>query len=397
MPEEITLKNRQFIIDTNQRNGLLLILFIAIVLPLLGIWFVFEEMSDGHGTDGLIAFFKSIITKVNDEAFAKDPVDATFNLLILLGLPLYILYFYLASRFEQLTLTPVGIRYTSPLPDAFRFLRPGWYIPWDQITQVVVKLPGYGMDPKLATLILQTRTGKQRLRPGFWVNPDTWAPPKRRLFKLRKRIKPDLALELITATNLVTYVQARVADFRIEHGRQEFQLEDNPWAGGMAVLMLALLGYALVDTFIFKTEVLVEVPPYSLYAAGGLLVTLAGGYLLLRTGVPRWTAIGLAIMTGLAFGAAMHPALIRLNALTDRAGLETYTYTKQSDGTWQPETAGLPPLSIESAPEYWGQFTTGSTHNFALRKGSLGFWQLDEAPLLDAYHDYFDRIRQESR
>lgn len=165
----------------------------------------------------------------------------------------------------------------------------------------------------------------------------------------------------------------------------------------MAVLLLVLLGYALVDTFIVKTEVLAETPPYLLYAGGGLLVTLLCAYLLRRTGVPRPTGIGLAVMTGLAFGAAMHPALIRLNALTDHAGPAAYSYIRQPDGAWQPETAGLPSLSIDQAPEYWAQFKTGSTHGFTLRKGGLGFWQLDEAPLRDAYHDYFDRTRQRKR
>jgi hypothetical protein len=394
MSNEITLRNRDFILDPSQRYVLALMLFIAFVLPLIAVWFIFGGMTNGHGTQTAAALIKNLLSQVNDEAFAKDPLHAAVDMLIICSLFLYILYFYLASRFERLMLTATGIRYTSPLPDAFRFLRPGWYIPWDQITRAVVRLPGFGMDSKLATLELQTRTGNRRLRPIFWVNPDTWVPPKPRMFDVRRRSSPDQALKMIEETALVSHVRIQVRDVRIEPGRLEFHLEDNPWSGGMAVLLLVLLGYALVDTFIFKSEVLAETPPYLLYAVGGLLVTLVCHYILQRTGVPRPTGIGLAVMTGLAFGAAMHPALIRLNELTDRAGLVTYTYFKLPDGSWQPESDGLPSLKIDQAPEYWLQFKPGSTHGFTLRKGGLGFWQLDEVPLRDAYHDYFDRIQK---
>ena len=159
--------------------------------------------------------------------------------------------------------------------------------------------------------------------------------------------------------------------------------------------LLVLLGYALADTFIFKTEVYAGEPPVEIYVAGGLLVAAAAAFLLFRARLPLYVCILLPVMFGLAFAAASHPALLRINQLTDMSGLARYIYVRQEDGRYLPENIGLPSLSRDYPPDYWAQFSPDSTYEFELRKGGLGFWQLSEVPLKEAYHDYYETQRKE--
>ena len=76
--------------------------------------------------------------------------------------------------------------------------------------------------------------------------------------------------------------------------------------------------------------------------------------------------------------------------MTDTTSLATYTYVRQADGRYLPENFGPPPVTIEYPAEYWSRFAPGSIHEFDLRKGGLGFWQLSEVPLREAYHEYFE-------
>jgi hypothetical protein len=308
---------------------------------------------------------------------------------------------YLANRNERLILTPMGIRYVSAFPEPFDLLLPGWFVRWDQVMNARLDPPRFGLEPGLSVLTLATRTHKRRLRPYVWVNPDTWKRVIKRRFGFP--VQPDKAeqLESVINADLVKYVQSHIPGMEMTigagkaaAGKQLFRLESNPWSGGMSVALVVLLGYALVDTFILKTEVFAGEPPVEIYAAGGLLVAAAAALLLVRARLPLYVCILLPAMLGLAFAAAAHPALLRINQLTDTSGLAAYSYVRQADGRYLPEDVGPPPVSMDYPPEYWAQFSPGSTHQFELRKGGLGFWQLSEVPLKEAYYDYFEALRK---
>ncbi|MCK7509538.1 MAG: hypothetical protein MZV70_39540 [Desulfobacterales bacterium] len=53
--------------------------------------------------------------------------------------------------------------------------------------------------------------------------------------------------------------------------------------------------------------------------------------------------------------------------------------------------AGPPALEFPGHHEYWAQFKPGSVHQFELRRGGLGFYQLNMRPLEKALREYYER------
>ena len=395
MNQQLILKNMAFM--PNRATRIILVgmtVLFLLVLPLM-IFTVLDLPLNAESLSRVIDAIQQIIIK----AFHEEPVESFFDVLVFLGLPVVLLYMYLASRNERLILTSSGIRYVSAFPEPFDFLSPGWFIRWDQVTHARLDRARFGLDPVLSPLTLVTRTRKRRLRPLFWVNPDTWKPVIKRRFGFP--VKPGVAeqLEKLVNADLVEYVRAHVTGMEMNAGtgdkaaNQSFKLEDNPWSGGISVALLVLLGYALVDTFMLKTEVFAGEPPIEIYVVAGLLVACVAAFLSFRARLPMYICILLPAMIGIAFAAASHPALLRINQLTDTSGLAAYSYVRQADGRYLPEDVGPPPVSMDYPPEYWAQFSPGSTHQFELRKGGLGFWQLSEVPLKEAYFDYFETLR----
>ena len=396
MEQQLILKNRAFILHRASKFILVGSLVLVFVVMPLAILSVLDKPLD---TETLSRLMDALQQKII-EAFHEQPVESSFNVLIYLSFPVYLLYMYLVNTNERLILTPIGIRYVSAFPEPFDFLQPGWFVRWDQVTSARLDPPRFGVNPGLSALTLATRTHKRRLRPYAWVNPDTWKRVIKRRFGFP--VQPDKAelLESVINADLVKYVQSHIPGMEMNigagtaaAGKQFFHLDSNPWSGGMSVALLVLLGYALVDTFIVKTEVFAGEPPIEIYAAGGLRVAAAAALLLVRARLPLYVCILLPAMLGLAFAAAAHPALLRINQLTDTSGLATYSYVRQADGRYLPRDAGPPPVSRDYPPEYWSRFSPGSTHEFELRKGGLGFWQLSEVPLKEAYFDYFETLR----
>jgi hypothetical protein len=400
MEQQLILKNRAFIQDRAGKLvlvGSLVLVFVVVPLVILS---VLDKPLD---TETLSRLMDALRRRIID-AFQEEPIESSFDALIYLGFPVYLLYMYLANRNERLILTPISIRYVSAFPEPFDFLHPGWYVRWDQVTSARLDPPRFGLGPVLSALTLTTRTRKRRLRPYAWVNPDTWKRVTKRRFGFP--VQPDKAeqLENVINADLVKYVQSHIPGMEmnigtgtVATGKQLFRLEDNPWSGAMSVALLVLLGYAPVDTFIVKTEVFAGEPPVEIYAAGGLLVAAAAALLLVRARLPLYVCILLPSMLGLAFAAALHPALLLINRLTDTSGLAAYSYVRQADGRYLPRDVGPPPVAMDYPPEYWSRFLPGSTHEFELRKGGLGFWQLSEVPLKESYYNYFETLRNKRK
>ncbi|MCK7509536.1 MAG: YebC/PmpR family DNA-binding transcriptional regulator [Desulfobacterales bacterium] len=85
---------------------------------------------------------------------AADPFDAALNALMFALAVLYLMYLALAHHHERLILTPTGIEYRSPLPEALRFLRPGWSLPWSQIRTAALLATTLARGPQGAVLKL---------------------------------------------------------------------------------------------------------------------------------------------------------------------------------------------------------------------------------------------------
>ena len=78
-----------------------------------------------------------------------------------------------------------------------------------------------------------------------------------------------------------------------------------------------------------------------------------------------------------------------MNAATDAEGLHSIDYRLKEYVVFSPVDADAPELRFPRDADYWGQFKLGTVHPFELRKGGLGFYQVDMAPVRAKMHDYF--------
>jgi len=168
-----------------------------------------------------------------------------------------------------------------------------------------------------------------------------------------------------------------------------FALEKNPRSLAVVIAFFVLLFYVLGDTFVIGHETYADAPPYNIFVGIGLLAVLASALWMWRGQVPLPEALLVALLFGGTFGAAGYPGALRLNALTDRDGLRTYQYQLTRARELAPLTPGLPALAFPQYYEYWAQFPAGSLHAFELRKGGLGFYQLNMQPVNEVLHDFY--------
>ena len=119
----------------------------------------------------------------------------------------------------------------------------------------------------------------------------------------------------------------------------------------------------------------------------GLLAAILVTRLLRNKGVPSMESAVVGVLTGASLGCALYPGLLRMNQLTDSSGLHTYTYRSQGEGRFVPLDETLPELSFDDHLVYWKQ--VGEHYEFELRRGGLGFYQLNLAPIHDAIADFY--------
>ncbi len=326
-----------------------------------------------------------------------DPIDAALNAFMLIFAVLYLAYLVLAQRHELLILTPIGIEYRSPLPEALRFLRPGWSLQWNQIRGAALLATAMARGVQSAVLKLDGGSRKVKLFPLQWVDPQNFRPGPlwAELRKLQAMHTP-FAIELaLDDSPLLRYIAAAAPQLRIERnlktGADAFALEKNRAALAVVVGFFVLLFYALADTFFLNPEAYAVTPPLTPFLAAAGLAVLAAGLWMHRGGVPVAESIAVAVLFGATVGAAAYPGALRLNALTDSDGLRTYEYQLTAQRHLEPLRAGPPALVFAEHYEYWVQFAPGSVHQFELRRGGLGFYQLNMRPIEKALREYYER------
>lgn len=169
---------------------------------------------------------------------------------------------------------------------------------------------------------------------------------------------------------------------------EAFALERNPYTVS-ALLLTGLIGFYAVVDFLLNTETYAEDPWYPLYAGVGGLTALLVAVGLLRVNIPKAESLALGVLLGLVLGLACYPGLLRLNQLTDTVGLLSYTYTLNEDLSLTPPEKHLPTLTFPSEQDYWAHFTPGTAHQFRLRHGKLGFYQVEMAPIYAQTRAYY--------
>lgn len=158
-----------------------------------------------------------------------------------------------------------------------------------------------------------------------------------------------------------------------------FDLNKNQYTAKIVAAIILLLAYSLADTLL-NQEIYTAAYPSSWFYGIGIGATIFSGIWLRKKSVPKSTAWGLAFFFGLIASISMHPSLLRINQLTDNNGLQDYTYTQTHLYTFE-STTGETPNLIMPKDKYWQSLAYNSKIVFSIRKGGLGFYQVDMTPI----------------
>jgi len=235
---------------------------------------------------------------------------------------------------------------------------------------------------------------KRKLRALHWSG-DAGAEslPWRERFFLGFRPARDRESILRQAEQSTVVRYAREAGVKVTTGEPQgigysFALESNRHALAAVMLVLLLLGYCVVD-FPLNEETYAVDPPLVLFVLAGAIAALASMVWLASAGVPRTETLGLSLLVGGAIGFALYPGVLRLNEATDTGGLRACEYRLTEYVVFSPVDPELPVLRFPRAADYWRQFKLGTTHRFELRKGGLGFYQVNMQSVHAKMHEYF--------
>ncbi len=319
-----------------------------------------------------------------------EPLELTlFGIFGLFGL-LQSGYVLLARGRERLLVDEVGIRYVSPLPEFLQALRPSWRLQWSQIRQARIETAR--MSPLFLVIVLDAGLVQRKIAPFQWVVTDDEpigpADPRK-----WRSLDPEAIRGLLQLLPVTQMLASAGIDLNLDALRSSvsilFALEENPSTLLALVLFFGFVSYALIDGAFLIQETYVERPFYEFYVVTGIVVSIIVGVWLLRVQVPRAESLTLAALIGAGFAVALYPGLLRINAVSDPSGLQKYAYVLESNHTFRAVDAGLPALHFERDGQYWAQFASGSIHHFELRKGGLGFYQLNMAPVYAAMKEFY--------
>lgn len=352
---------------------------VAVYIPVAALYFGGRYL----GLDGMPA-----------QELGKTSSD--FRLMLILWffvfLPVILIPLLFVARRMCIIVNDAGIRFNSGLARGLRFLAPDWSVGWNELVGVSWQLsPSQYISSRLT---LQTGRGEHRVSPWHWVGADARTG---RCFPKLKYTKEEAGLAL-RRTVLVEWVRRKYSGYRDDSYYQArspaFDLgfdgaDVTPLTALIAVIFIALVCSFITDIYFAASEFYAGDAPWLLISLSMLL----GSFLVLRIlrhfEPERKNSALYALLFGLGVGLAAYPFLVRINAWTDNDGLHEFDYRLGTDYVWHAVLPGTPDLEMYlSGSLWWRQFVPGDSYTFALRKGGLGFWQIDMAPVYEAQKKY---------
>lgn len=318
------------------------------------------------------------------------------HLVAAIAMPFVLLYLAVeqpARLEDRIVVDETGIAFQRPARYRLPLAPRAWSIFWARLKKAELGPPfGPGV-----MLTLSDGVHTRRIVVDEWVTPDTPEETvktlmKQRLQRRQKRIVPEQALRLAEETPLLRVLRARgVAIQRLDVSSPlVFDLFKNGHAM-VAVIMLGVIGlYGAVD-LIALDETYAGFWPWATWVSGGVLAAVLSYFWLSRAKMPFVIAAVLSLMVGLDAGFAMYPGLLRLNRITDTAGAQPHEYVLREYVRLEPRETGLPVIDFKQGRGYWRQFQPGASYTLYLRRGGLGFYQLDLAPVYAATRAFYEK------
>ncbi|MEJ2140758.1 MAG: hypothetical protein P8Y24_00085 [Gammaproteobacteria bacterium] len=286
---------------------------------------------------------------------------------------LYPMYLGRSAKNEQVVLTKESISYHPAGIFITNLFFPAWTMKWENAT--AISMERAGMQSRLC---LTDITGKKRC---LIVNQ--W-----REMKTNDNSRPILFSEIWEANELymnpaaildrplVRYIK-KYTDINLEISKSDmnFDLLSSPKIKTILIFMLAMGSYSLIDALL-NMETYLVTPSLWWFVIGGVAGSVFAFLKMSDNKIPLSNTIGVSVIFGVFAGIALYPGLLRINQLTDSYGLRSYEYQMKSDGVFRSNDPSLP--EIRMAPDkYWKSIKIGDKYSFRIRKGGLGFYQID--------------------
>jgi hypothetical protein len=362
-----------------------LMLAVLAIAPLLAIAYIFRDAP----WERLPEKLAGIITTTDWPRALLHQLDKLAMLGVVLG-QLYLMK--RARKLERLTLSPAGIQYTSPLPDFLKRFKSDWFFPWNQVQKAELGVPNIrAHDPQFVMLTLTSASGKQRIFPAHWVDPDRYFRPLFQFAFSLKPATPDAITQSVMSSEVMQYLSKNVPGLVIDSTLSTVaiatSLEKNPHGRIALGIVFLLMIYAFLD-LILGPESYIDQPSslLPLYISAGILGAIVSGLWLFKSTLAVAEKIGLAMLIGTLVAVAMLPGALRINAITDTKGAVSYDYfvTQGADGVvLRPVVEGMPVIDYFAKNDFWGRFGKNDTYPVSLRKGGLGFYQFDSSAIVD--------------
>lgn len=267
-----------------------------------------------------------------------------------------------------------------------------WSIPWARLRKAELRV---SFGP--AVLTLSDGVHVRRIIIDEWVAPET--PPeaakqllKQSMQRQQKRIPPEEALRLAGESPLLQALRTHGVTIQMPDVSSPFvfDLFKNRHAVA-AVALLAAIGVYGVFDLVLLDETYAGLYPWTIWVMAGVVAAILAYRWLSGAKLPLLVASVLSMMIGLDTGFAMYPGLLRLNQLTGTADTQPHEYLLREYVCLEPVEADLPVIEFHQAIEYWQQFKPGSSYTLYLRRGGLGFYQLDLAPVYAETRAFYER------
>jgi hypothetical protein len=306
--------------------------------------------------------------------------------------PIILIPLLFIARRMRVIINESGIQFKSGLTNGMKLLVPDWSFRWDELQDTSWKLvPGQYIASRL---LFHTQQKTYRISPWHWVvagaRVDRYFP--------KRRYSKEQAGSVMRRTAVLEWVRKKFPGYRDDSFYQARQSAINldfdggdvtPLTAIVAVIFVALVFTFIIEIYFSANEFYADYVPYQLIGLSALFGFLIVHLALRHFEPERKNSALYALLFALGIGLAAYPLLARVNAWTDTAGLQGYEYRLDTDYVWRATEPGTPDLDMYlSGSRWWRQFHPGDSYTFELRRGGLGFWQVNMSPVYKAQRRY---------
>lgn len=390
--DQLVLYRHQYVSEQrNKKRDLIVIWSVALVAGVLVLLLLYFQ--------GVFELFQELepreVWQKLKEKIAEKPIGFSLNALVLvLGL-LQIVFMKFYHKEAKLIISRLGIEHHSGKYSLFSSEK-SWRASWGEIKSLKFQFKQSIWSPfQSADLIVDLGVRQHTIETFKWGDIND---PNFDLYNPQNTMSSDKdkTISKLQFHPLYLYLQKldkapAIPDLGSKQAAR-FNLFSGASSMSVVVVLFVIILYAIVDSIILN-ESYIEGALWEWHVAFGIVAGLLSFFLLKLSHVPVTESVTVSVLLVVAIVFALYPGVLRINQLTDSQGLVRYEYVKRSSFLYEaPKNADLPPLQLSEFAdfhEYWQQFAVGSTYQFELRRGGLGFYQYNQQPIRKAMKAYY--------